>query len=83
MKVYAYENMSFAVDKAGQVYCWGSNKGNIMNLRSQGLSKVDVPTTMVYPNIFGATPSLSIVQTQDSLALYSSKRLVKSQASET
>ena len=56
-----------------------------MNVRDQGLTKVDIPTLMMYPaELFGASPSLTIVPTFDSsLALYSSNRLVKSQASET
>ena len=39
--------MSFAVDKFGIVYCWGSNKSNIMNLKDAQLTKVDVPTPMI------------------------------------
>jgi alpha-tubulin suppressor-like RCC1 family protein len=83
VKIYAQENMSFAVDKFGMVYCWGSNKSNIMILKDAQLTKVDVPTPMVYPDFFAPSPNVRVTPTNDSLALYSSKRLVKSQASET
>ncbi len=32
VQIYAFENMSFAVDKYGTVYAWGSNKNNILAL---------------------------------------------------
>ena len=75
--------MSFAVDKFGMVYCWGSNKSNILNLKDAKLTKVEVPTPMMYPDFFSPSPNVKLTPTLDSLALYSSKRLVKSQASET
>ena len=70
--------MSYAVDKIGIVYCWGSNKSNIMNLKDAQLTKVDVPTPMMYPDFFNLSPNLKVTPTPDSLALYSSKRVVKS-----
>jgi hypothetical protein len=54
-----------------------------MNLKDAQLTKVDVPTPMMYPDFFTPSPNVRLTPTPDSLALYSSKRLVKSQASET
>ncbi len=54
VQIYAFENMSFAVDKYGTTYAWGQNKNNILalggNLTTQ--KQVDIPSPIQYPNYF-------------------------------
>lgn len=46
VQIYASENMSFAVDKAGQVVAWGQNKSNLLMLppHQASLKVITLPT---------------------------------------
>lgn len=54
IQIYAFENMSFAVDKHGTIYAWGQNKNNILALgKTQAQQKiVDIPSPIIYPSFF-------------------------------
>ena len=56
VQIYAFENMSVAVNERGVVSCWGENKNNQLLVEGGKKKFIEVPTKAFLPDYFLTDP---------------------------